>query len=157
MMGPLPRWWCSCLPVLMVALLAVESVAGLARRPAARWRWGVVALALAVLSLALFAVPALSRPSAERPWFNTVVYDARPDQNEAHWVTFNDSRMGRGVGQQLDEWTSQFFAAGAEATTFDPWLLTRSDTPYPALRSAAPVVALPHTTITAEGPAVGRC
>ena len=142
-----------CLPALMVAMLAVESVVGPARRPAARGRWGLVALALAVLSLVLFAVPALSRPSAERPWFNTVVYDARPGQNEAHWVTFNDSRMGRGVGQQLDEWTSQFFAAGAEATTFDPWLLTRSDTPYPALRSAAPVVALPHTTITAEGPA----
>ena len=142
-----------CLPALMVALLAVESVAGPARRPAARGRWGLVALGLAVLSLVLFAVPALSRPSAERPWFNTVVYDTRPGQNEAHWVTFNDSRMGRGVGQQLDEWTSQFFAAGAEATTFDPWLLTRSDTPYPALRSAAPVVALPNTTITAEGPA----
>ncbi len=141
-----------CLPALMVALLAVESVAGPARRPAARGRWGLVALALAALSLVLFAVPGFSRPSAERPWFNTVVYDARPGQNEAHWVTFNDSRMGRGVGQQLDEWTSQFFAAGAEATTFDPWLLTRSDTPYPALRSAAPVVALPHSTITAAGP-----
>jgi hypothetical protein len=142
-----------CLPALMMALLAVESVAGPARRPTALRRRGFVALALAVLSLVLFAVPALSRPSAERPWFNTVVYDVRPDQNEAYWVTFNDSRAGRGVGQQLDEWTNQFFAAGAEATTFDPWLLTRSDTPYPALRATAPVVSLRHTTIAADGPA----
>ena len=142
-----------CLPALMIALLAVESMAGSARRPAAWRRWGLVALALAVLSLALFAAPALSRPSTERPWFNTVVYDLHPGQNEAHWVTFNDSRAGRGVRQQLDAWTSQFFAAGAEATTFDPWLLTRSETPYPALRAAAPVLALPHTTIAAAGPA----
>ena len=63
------------------------------------------------------------------------------------------SRAGRGVRQQLDAWPSQFFAAGAEATTFDPWLLTRSETPYPALRAAAPVLALPHTTIAAAGPA----
>jgi len=142
-----------CLPALMVAMLAVESVADIARSPTARAHRVTVPLVLAVLSLALFVVPAFLRPSAAPPWANTVVYDSRPDGGEAHWVTFNDSRAGRGVGQQLDEWTSQFFAAGAEVTTFDPWLLTRSDTPYPALRSPAPVVALPHTTIAAEGPA----
>lgn len=141
------------MPSLLLVVLALEAAAGAPGLTLVRRRWATVALALVVLSVALFAIPALQRPSAERPWANTVVYDQRPEQGEAYWVTFNDSRAGRGVGQQLDEWTSQFFAAGAEETTFDPWLLTRSDTPYPALRSPAPVVALPHTTIVAEGPA----
>ena len=141
------------MPSLLLVVLALEAAAGPQQLALVRRRWATVALALVVLSAALFAIPALQRPSAERPWANTVVYDQRPEQGEAYWVTFNDSRAGRGVGQQLDEWTSQFFAAGAEATTFDPWLLTRSDAPYPALRSPAPVVALPHTTIAAAGPA----
>jgi hypothetical protein len=116
-----------------------------------RGRWATVALTAAVLALVLFVVPALARPSAARPWANAVVYTLDVDRGEAQWVTFNDSRAGRGVGQQLDEWTRQFFTAGAEETTFDPWLLTRSDTPYPALRSTAPLVALPHTKIAGEG------
>ena len=141
------------MPSLLLVVLALEAAAGPQQVALVRRRWATVALALVVLSVALFAILALQRPSAERPWANTVVYDQRPEQGEAYWVTFNDSRAGRGVGQQLDRWTSQFLAAGAEETTFDPWLLTRSDTPYPALRSVAPVVALPHTTITTEGPA----
>lgn len=140
------------MPSLLLVVLALEAAAGQPGLPVIRRRWVTVALALVVVSVVLFAIPALLRPSAERPWANTVVYDQRVDQDEAYWVTFNDSRAGRGVGQQLDQWTSQFFVAGAEETTFDPWLLTRSDTPYPALRSPAPVVALPHTTIAAEGP-----
>jgi hypothetical protein len=139
-----------CMPALMLVMLAVEAVFGSPRPPVARRRWLGVALVLAVLTVALFIVPALARPSPERPWANAVVYDLQADRGEAYWLTFNDSRAGRGVRHQLDDWTSQFFTAGAEETTFDPWLITRSATPYPALRSPAPVVALPHTTITAD-------
>jgi hypothetical protein len=142
-----------CLPALMVVLLALEATGGAARLLPVRGRWATVALGLFILSLAFFTIPALRRPTADRPWANAVVYDLQAERGEAHWITFNDSRLGRGVGQQLDEWTSQFFTAGAEETTFNPWLLTRIGTPYPALRSVAPVVALPHTTIAADGPA----
>lgn len=142
------------LPALLLAAAAVEALRPAATAPVAQRR---VALEFVrrpwfvflVLALLLFAVPALRQPTPARPWVNTVVYTLDADQGVAQWVTFNDSRAGRGTRQQLDEWTRQFFPDGAEATTFDPWLVTRTDTLYPALRAPAPAVALPHTTITA--------
>lgn len=100
----------------------------------------------------LFALPALMQSSPERPWFNSIVYKLDADSGAAHWLAFNDSRMGRGTRHQLDEWTSAFLTAPVEETTFDPWLVTRSDTPYPALRSAAPVAALPRTAVGETAP-----
>ncbi len=142
------------LPALLLAAAAVEALRSTATAPVAQRRvaLGLVRrpwFAFLALALLLFAIPALRRPAPARPWVNTVVYTLDAGEGAAYWVTFNDSRMGRGTRQQLDEWTRQFFPAGAEATTFDPWLVTRSDTLYPALRAPAPVVALPHTTITA--------
>ena len=112
-------------------------------------RYSSVVIALILLSAALFAIPALQAHSSARPWFNALVYALDADSGAAHWVAFDDSRLGRGTGQQLDEWTSQFLTGRVEATTFDPWLLTRSDAPYPALQAAAPAVDLPRTMITA--------
>ncbi len=141
------------LPALLLAVAAADSLPA-TTAPAApqgtsllvpRRSW----LALLVLAVALFAIPALRRPTPARPWVNTVVYTLDAGQGTAHWVTFNDSRAGRGTRQQLDAWTRQFFAGGVEEMTFDPWLVTRSDAPYPALRAVAPLVALPNTTITA--------
>jgi hypothetical protein len=109
----------------------------------------LVSFGLIALAAVLFIVPALRQADATRPWANAVVYTLDADSGAAHWVTFNDSRLGRGTRHQIDEWTSQFFADRIEETTFDPWLLTRSDTRYPALQTAAPLVDLPHTVITA--------
>ena len=142
------------LPVLFVApalALLVAAVELAAPRPradgVAGGGWRVAGLLL-LLSFALFVIPALVRATPEQPWANAVVYTLDADRGEASWLTFNDSRQGRGTRQQLDEWTTQFFPNGTEATTFDPWLLTRSDTLYPALRAPAAAVALPRTTIT---------
>lgn len=112
---------------------------------------GVGLLALAVV---LFAAPAVRPPSPSHPWANAVVYTLDAGRSDAHWVTFNDSRAGRGTRYQIDEWTGRFLTERIEETTFDPWLLTRSDTLYPALRAPAPVVNLPRTTVTAA-PAAG--
>ena len=123
-------------------------------------RYSSLAIALFLLAAVLFTIPARQAHTTERPWFNAVVYALDADSGAAHWVAFDDSRMGRGTGQQIDEWTGQFMTGRVESTTFDPWLLTRSDAAYPALQAAAPVVDLPRTTITAGGEAgrllVGR-
>ncbi len=149
------------LPVLFVApalALLVAAFEMAAPRPAARvtsggaWRAAGVLL---LLALGLFVIPAFAQPSPARPWANAVVYTLDAGSGEAYWLTFNDSRLGRGTRQQLDEWTGQFFPDGAEATTFDPWLLTRSDTLYPALRAPATAVPLPRTMITSTEVAGG--
>jgi hypothetical protein len=114
-------------------------------------RHSSLVIALFLLSAVLFAIPALQGHTAERPWFNALVYALDADSGDAHWVTFDDSRMGRGTGQQIDEWTGQFMTGRIEETTFDPWLLFRSDSTYPALRAVAPVVELPHSAIAAAG------
>ena len=109
----------------------------------------VVSGLLLLLGLLLFVLPALRRPAPDRPWANAVVYTLDANRGEAYWLAFNDSRAGRGTRHVVDEWTTQFLAGTVEETTFDPWLLTRSDTLYPALRSAAPVIDLPRTAIVA--------
>lgn len=144
------------LPVLFVTpalALLLASIEIIARRrqpkvPVSARGWRLVGASLLALTLALFILPALAGPSENRPLANTIVYTLEGNPGEAHWLTFNDSRAGRGTRHQLDEWTSQFFAAGIDETVFDPWLLTRSDTPYPALRSPAPTVALPRTALS---------
>ena len=114
------------------------------------------ALVTFLLALALFAFPAVFlRSSAARPWANAVVYTLDADTGEAGWVAFNDSRNGRGASHALDEWTAQFLPGGGEPTAIDPWLVVPLDTPYPALRAAAPAVELPRTAVRGAAGAGG--
>uniref|UniRef100_UPI0035B4C54F M28 family peptidase n=1 Tax=Promineifilum sp. TaxID=2664178 RepID=UPI0035B4C54F len=144
-------WPVAWLAAPVVAWLAGERRTTGDERRVKRGRW---ALIVGVLALALFAIPALFlRSSVDRPWANSVVYTLDADAGQASWVAFNDSRAGRGTRHVLDEWTRQFLPDGGQPATIDPWLVPPWDTPYPALSADAPLLALPHTGVTAAGEA----
>jgi hypothetical protein len=114
--------------------------------PVRRWVTPVGALAAcAVLFGLAFFVPGYS---PAQPKLNTVAYLLNADTGQARWVTVNDSRNGRGTQAQLDEWTSQFFPAGATETELDPWRGNLLPQQFPALEGPAPAVDVPHSAVT---------
>jgi hypothetical protein len=129
--------------VFLFALL-LPQLAYLTPQRRRRLPLGVLGISMA----SLLAATLLSGFSAEQPKSNTIVYRLNGDTAEAHWLTLNDSRAGRGTRAQIDEWTGQFFANGAEEVSFNPWPNGWLPGEYPALQTAAPVVALPQTQVT---------
>jgi hypothetical protein len=133
------------LPFVVLALgLLLPQIEWLS--PARRWQLPVGALVVsgALLMLATFT----SGFDAAHPKPNLIAYLLDQDRQEAHWLTLNDSRLGRGTAAQLDEWTGQFFPNGSEETQFNPWLSGLSfGQSFPALQTAAPVVDLPGATV----------
>ena len=114
--------------------------------PVRRWVAPAAALVVcAVLLLLAFFVPGYS---PAQPKLNTVAYLLNADTGQARWVTVNDSRNGRGTRAQLDEWTGQFFPAGATETQLDPWRGFMPPEQFPALEGPAPAVELPYSTVT---------
>jgi hypothetical protein len=114
--------------------------------PVRRWVAPVGALAACAVLLGLaFFVPGYS---PAQPKLNTVAYLLNADTGQARWVTVNDSRNGRGTQAQLDEWTSQFFPAGATETELDPWRGNLLPQQFPALTGPAPAVDVPHSAVT---------
>ena len=130
------------IPVVMLALgMAAPALAWLAARRPGWLPPGALLLGVALLGWGWVA----SAPSAEQPATNTVLYWLDADTHAARWITVNDSRAGRGTRAQLDAWTGQFFAAGAQPTNFDPWLNGWFMQEYPALEAGAPVADAAQT------------
>ncbi len=110
-------------------------------------RWFPLTI-LAIAIVVLLTATLRSGFSAEQPKANTVVYRLNLSTAEAHWLTLNDSRAGRGTRAQLDEWTGQFFPNGGQVVSFNPWPTGWLAQEYPALQTAAPMLELPHTQVT---------
>jgi hypothetical protein len=136
----------AALPIPFAVLLFALLLPQLAALAPQRQRWlplGTLVVGVALLLLAT----SLSGFSVEQPKANTVIYRLDADTGQAHWLTLNDSRAGRGTRAQLDEWTGQFFPDGGEEVSFNPWLNGWLPGEYPALQKAAPVVELPKTQV----------
>jgi hypothetical protein len=128
------------LAVLLIGLLLPQ----LEFLAPARRQWlpfGAGAAFLAFLLIATTQFPF----DAQHPQANTVVYWMDAERGQAKWITVNDSPTGQA---HLDGWTQQFFPNGAKPTTFQPWLNGWQDRAYPALEAAAPVVAMPTSSVT---------
>lgn len=98
-------------------------------------------LGAAVVILVVIGLTAEFTPARPKP--NMVAYVQDPqEQGAPYWVTLGANVGGRRAGL-LDEWTGQFFADGAEASTFDPWGSGFMRVDYPAYRAPAPPVDLP--------------
>ena len=87
--------------------------------PVRRWALPAALVILAVLCLGVGW--ARSGFDQAHPKLNTVVYQLDGDTQSARWITVDDSRSGRGTSAQIDEWTRQFFGAGAAPALFNPW------------------------------------
>ena len=130
--------------VALAAALLAQQADFLA--PVRRWALPTTLAVLAVLCLGVGY--ARSGFDQVHPKLNTVVYQLDGDTQSARWITVDDSRFGRGTGAQLDEWTQQFFAAGAAPALFNPWASGWFDTEYPALAAPAPPVNLPQSQVS---------
>jgi hypothetical protein len=136
----------AALPIPFAVLLFALLLPQLAALAPQRQRWLPLGILFAGIGLLLLAT-LRSGFSVEQPKANTVIYRLNADTGQAHWLTLNDSRAGRGTRAQLDEWTGQFFPDGGEEVSFNPWLNGWLPGEFPALQTAAPVVELPQTQV----------
>ena len=109
-------------------------------------RRGMTGSVLVALALLIVIGVALTADfTAARPKPNMVAYRLDADSGAAEWIT-----GGANVAEQrrslLDEWTTQFFAAGVEETSYSPWGAFMADS-YPAYRSPAPPLDLPAPAV----------
>ncbi|MEZ4862785.1 MAG: M28 family peptidase [Caldilineaceae bacterium] len=139
---PLPM--IALLPALFVALLAglllpifVASGQG---QPG---RTGIALLAAGLLVIVGIALTAKFNEARPKP--NMVAYRVDANAGEAEWITGAANVPGQRASL-LDEWTTQFFAAGVEEALYSPWGAFMDDS-YPAYRSPAPMVDLPAPTV----------
>jgi hypothetical protein len=134
------------LPIPMVVLLLGLLLPVFEFLAPSRRRWMPLGALLASLAL-LGTATGLSGFDAAHPKTNTVIYWLDANQNQARWITVDDSRSGRGTSAQLDEWTRQFFPNGGQESSVNPWLSGWFTIQFPALEAAAPVADLPSSSL----------
>jgi len=106
------------------------------------------ALLLGAALLLLAVGVARSGFDAVHPKLNSITYWLDADSGEAHWISVDDSRSGRGSAGQLDVWTAQFLGDAPTPTSLNPWLSGWFQAQYPALQSEAAAIPLPHSQVT---------
>lgn len=111
-------------------------------------RWVHVAVFGAIVFIgATFYVGMTGGFDQNHPRPNTVFYLEDADARTASWITVDDSRMGRGPSGQRDEWTRQFIQQDAQTLQINPFTASMTGD-WPALRTGASFVELPHPQIT---------
>lgn len=139
---PLPM--IALLPALFVALLAGLLLPLFAA--SGQGQPGRIGIALLAAGLLVVVGVALTAEFNEaRPKPNMVAYRMDANAGAAEWITGAANVPGQRASL-LDEWTTQFFAAGVEEARYSPWGAFMDDS-YPAYRSPAPLVDLPAPTV----------